>query len=185
MTIRLRRCGGDNSPRARRCPAFNGPCANGVCIARTALPVSCPRVDEFKGSSADSLNCMFIARRDIIHSMKKKSSFLLYLKLYFERRARAIPGAWTWTGGASHVNRHAWGMPPPPGRLVRRESSQPHAESAAKMHPLTPPPARSVGPPTGCRCSSGHRASRSLFLSVPPPHPRARLTFRHPSPPPQ
>ena len=48
-------------------------------------------------------------------------------------------------------------MPPSPGRLVRRESSQPRAESAAKMHPLTPPPARS---------GSGHDGA-SLFVGSP------------------
>ena len=63
------------------------------------------------------------------------------------------------------------GMPPSPGRLVRRESSQPRAESAAKLHPLTPPPARS---------GSGHDGA-SLFVGSPGSHPgRCSCQFRRP-----
>jgi len=73
------------------------------------------------------------------------------------------------------------GMPPSPGRLVRRESSQPRAESAAKMHPLTrhrPDRGRAT---TGRRCSSGHRGRIPVAVPVSSAAPSASPTDVPPS----
>ena len=134
------------------------------------------------GSSAESfklhIDVPFIARRDRARSYADTAGDSraatvagdAIVGIWSSRpQARApIPGGLDVDRG---VPRHAWDMPPSPGRLVRRESSQPRAESAAKLHPLTPPPARS---------GSGHDGA-SLFVGSPGSHlGRCSCQFRRP-----